>query len=413
MNIVFLSFRIAGLDGVSLEAVHWKEILERMGHKVTFLAGELDRSGVLLPELHFKWPYVYQIHERVVYGDEKYEDVERGIFTLAGKIEGKLREVLRHNGKVDLLIVANIFSLPMHFPLTVALSRIVGEYSIPTIARHHDFWWERQKYLESSLFKFFENWFPPKLPTVKHTVINSIAKAELKKRYGLDADIISDTFDFASNKAVADSYSKHFRPDFEIGAEDKVFLQPTRIVPRKRIELSIEFIKALNDPNAVLVISQREGDEQPGYEKKLKKLAQETGIRCKFIGDRVNSQRKIISGKRIYTLWDCYVNADFVTYPTEVEGFGNQFVETMYFKKPIILTPYPVYKSDIAPLGFETIELNGANFGKAVAKVNSLIADGQEYDRLVEKNFKIGEKHFSYDSTREKIKKILQTLPSV
>ena len=86
---------------------------------------------------------------------------------------------------------------------------------------------------------------------------------------------------------------------------------------------------------------------------------------------------------------------------------------TMYFKKPIILTPYPVYKSDIAPLGFETIELNGANFGKAVAKVNSLIADGQEYDRLVEKNFKIGEKHFSYDSTREKIKKLLQTLPSV
>ena len=66
--------------------------------------------------------------------------------------------------------------------------------------------------------------------------------AELKKRYGLDADIISDTFDFASGNYMKDSYSNHFRGDFKISEDEIVFLQPTRIVRRKRIELSIEFI---------------------------------------------------------------------------------------------------------------------------------------------------------------------------
>ncbi|OGM59732.1 hypothetical protein A3A75_02140 [Candidatus Woesebacteria bacterium RIFCSPLOWO2_01_FULL_39_10] len=410
MNIVILGYRVAGLDGVSLETVHWKNILERMGHKVTLVAGELDREGVLIPDLHFKSAKIAGIHDRVVYGNESYEKIERIVFDIAGTIEGKLRQFFRNGYKPDLLITPNVFSIPMHFPLAIGLARTIEEFSIPTIARHHDFWWERDRYNKSQMFPFFEKWFPPKLEKMTHTVINSLAQKSLFEKTAIEAPVISDTFDFENeSQGILDSYAKHFRNDFGLTENDIVFLQATRIVPRKRIELSIELISKLNIQSAVLVVSGTEGDEQKGYFKKLQSLAKEKNIRCKFIGERVNSQRKIVGGKRIYNLWDCYLNCDFVTYPTEMEGFGNQFVETMYFEKPIILTPYPVYDADIKPLGFEVIEMGEKITDEVAGKVNELIANESKRKEMVERNFEIAKTNFSYRVVENKINGILRS----
>ena len=398
MKIWFIATRIAGNDGVSLEAARWRDILTRMGHKVTFVAGELDRSGILIPELRFNWPDVVELHDKVLYGRNNYRKVESDIFTIAGKIEGKIRGVM--NGRPpDLLIVANVFSLPMHFPLAVALARVIEEYKIPSVARHHDFWWERKRFLKSSMFPFFARWFPPNLPQIKHVVINSIAKAELTKRTGIAADIISDCFDFGSKFNKSDSYSKKWREDFGIKNDDTVFLQATRIVPRKRIEFSIKLVKKLKNPKAILVIAGHSGDEGHDYELKLRELIKKEKVRAIFVGDFVNSKRRIKTfyhkrgepiRSRVYTLWDCFINSDYVVYPTEKEGFGNQFIEAVYFKKPIILTPYEVYKKDIEPLGFDVIK-----FGEKIRQVD------------VERNFELGKKHFSFEAIEGKIKRLL------
>lgn len=409
MNIFFLSTRISGNDGVSLEAVRWRDILTRAGHKVTFVAGELDRAGLLIPELHFQWPEVVRLHDKVLYEKNNYKKVEREIFELAGKIEGKLRELFNGGGKIDLLIVANVLSLPMHFPLAVALTRVIGEYGFPTIARHHDFWWERKRFLCSSMFPFFEKWFPPNLPNLRHVVINSIAQKELKKRFNLPSAIIPDTFDFESDLNKIDSYSKKFREDFRISTNDLIFLQATRIVPRKRIELSIELIKKLNDPRSVLVVTGKDEDEAGRYEHKIRKLAKDSGVKALFIGNFVNSKRKIkASGRRVYKLWDAFINSDFITYPTMLEGFGNQFIETVYFKKPIIVTPYEVYKKDIRPLGFEVVEMPDKVTDKVLDRVRDLIEDKNKVAEMVEKNFEIGRRNFSYETTKDKIDKIIK-----
>lgn len=419
MRVIILATRIAGVDGVSLEAVRWKEILRRMGHKVTFVAGKLDRSGVLIPELHFQWPKVTKLHDKVVYGKGDYRQVEAEIFEVAGKIEGKLREVFNRGKKIDLLIVANASSIPMHFPLAVALARVVEEFKIPTIARHHDFWWERKRYLKSTMFPFFQRWFPPKLPNIHHVVINSIAQKELKKRYEIDSTLIWDTFDFDSKKRVLDAYSKRWRKDFGINKNDLVFLQATRIVPRKRIELSIELVKKLNDPRVILVIAGHSGDEGKEYERQLRRKIKKEKIRAVFIGRYVNSERRIIATpnlrgrpkhRRVYTLWDCFVNADFATYPTSVEGFGNQFIETMFFKKPIITTPYEVFKADIAPLGFETITMPHKVTKKVVGEVKELTDNPKIRKKMVEKNFKLGKKYFDYEVVEKKLKKIFKQI---
>jgi len=383
-----------------------------MGHRVTFIAGQLDRSGILIPELHFQWPRVVELHDKVVYSKGNYKDIEAEVFKVAGDIEGKLRDVFHNGMKFDLLVVPNVFSIPLHFPLAVALARLIEEDNIPTIARHHDFWWERKRFNNSTMFEFFKRWFPPLLPSIKHIVINSIARKELKTRTGADAGVIWDTFDFSSQLNKPDSYAKGWRDDFGISKEDIVFLQATRIVPRKRIELSIELLSKLNEPKATLVIAGYSGDEGKGYEGKLRALCKERGIRYKFIGKFINSRRRVIQAnnkekklrRKIYTLWDCFVNCDFVTYPTVVEGFGNQFIETTYFRKPIVITPYPVFELDIKPCGFKVITMPDGVTKEVINNVRSLIDNPGEVERMVDYNYKLGKKYFDYEVVERKLK---------
>lgn len=415
MRVCILATRIAGNDGVTLEAKHWIKILKRMGHKVELLAGELDTGGTLIPELHFQAPEVTELYEKVVYGKNNYRQVEDKIFEQAGKIEGKLRKFFGRK-KIDLLIVPNVLSLPMHFSFAVALSRVLEETKIKTIARHHDFWWERDRFLKSHMFPFFERYFPPLLPNVKHVVINSPAQKEFERRTLIKPAIIWDTTDFDAKINRLDSFSKNWRQDFGITPNDRVLLQATRIVPRKRIELAIELLEKMADPKAILVIAGKAGDEGIDYEKYLRRLAKQKQIRVKFIGKFVNSRRRVVDYKtrfgqrktrRIYTLWDCYPNADLITYPTALEGFGNQFVEAMYFKKPIVVSPYQVYKTDIRPLGFEAIEMEKVT-REVVSQVRELLASPAQQERMVNKNFELGKRYLSYDWTIKRIEDLLK-----
>ena len=159
MKVVFLATRISGTDGVSLEAERWRDILQRMGHEVVFVAGQLDRSGIVIPELYFQWKQLGDMNNQVVYNGKDFEKYEAKIYEIAGRIEGKLRESLKNLGKIDLIVVPNALSLPWHVLSALPIARTIEEMETPTIARHHDFWWERDRYLKSSMRPFFEKWF--------------------------------------------------------------------------------------------------------------------------------------------------------------------------------------------------------------------------------------------------------------
>ena len=61
-----------------------------------------------------------------------------------------------------------------------------------------------------------------------------------------------------------------------------------------------------------------------------------------YLPDRLfKPQRQICrEGKnKVYSLWDAYIYADFVTYPSLYEGFGNALLETIYFQKAFSCQP--------------------------------------------------------------------------
>ena len=66
-RIAFVSTRIAGTDGVSLEIEKWARVLERMGVECYYIAGELDRPQercVLIKEAHFNHAEVLEVSRR-------------------------------------------------------------------------------------------------------------------------------------------------------------------------------------------------------------------------------------------------------------------------------------------------------------------------------------------------------------
>ena len=57
MKIGFISTRLAGTDGVSLETRKWAQVARQLGHEVYYCAGELEETGpnfTLIPDLHFR-----------------------------------------------------------------------------------------------------------------------------------------------------------------------------------------------------------------------------------------------------------------------------------------------------------------------------------------------------------------------
>lgn len=113
MHIGLLSFRIAGTDGVSLEAERWKLIFEKMGHRVTMIADELDRKGILVPTLHFNEPLMHCIETKAVRQKVCFKKLQKKVYRLAGKIEEDLKEIFT-KFKFNRLIIANALSLSAH-----------------------------------------------------------------------------------------------------------------------------------------------------------------------------------------------------------------------------------------------------------------------------------------------------------
>jgi len=109
------------------------------------------------------------------------------------------------------------------------------------------------------------------------------------------------------------------------------------------------------------------------------------------------------AGQKVYSLFDIYPHADLVTYPSFYEGFGNAFLEAVYFRKPVVVNTYSVYARDIHPLGFKTIEMSQLITNQVVDETRQLLSDKVLRAEWAETNFKLGLKYFSYSVARRKL----------
>ncbi len=416
MRIGFISTRLNGTDGVSLEVEKWATVLTRMGHEVFFCAGELggySAGGTLIPQLHFNHQSILALNRRA-FDDGVEADPEKlvdEIYEMADEIRAPLRHFIRSN-RLDLIIVQNALTIPMNLPLGIALTGLIAELGISTIAHHHDFYWERERYQLARIFDLLDTAFPAKLPTIQHVTINTIAQRRLKARRGIDSIVIPNVLDFANPPRGIDEYNADLRDTLDIKPGEFFFLQPTRVIRRKGIELALELLHRLDLPDPCLYITHSATDEGVNYWNWLRREARAMRVRLELIDYLVGAYRGRENGHKIYAVWDVYPHADLITYPSKYEGFGNALLEAVYFKRPVVVNRYPVYNADIGPLGFEFVELDGFVDDAAVKKVQELLSNPDYVREITEHNYEIAREYFSFEVLEHKLRDLLATFAS-
>jgi glycosyltransferase involved in cell wall biosynthesis len=398
-NIGFVSTRFAGTDGVTLEASKWAEVLKRSGHRYFWFAGLLDRN----PQISFLVPEAFFQHEKnrwidqQVFGKKRRDPaVSDAIFDLKTHLKKQLKEFIRAFD-IHLLVAENILTIPMHIPFGIALTETIAETQIPTIAHHHDFYWERTRFAVNAVGDYLRMAFPPKLPSIEHVVINSAAQEELALRTGISSIIIPNVLDFENPPQINEKQTDAFWQSIGLQKDDVKILQPTRIIQRKGIEHAVQLVEELYNPRYKLIISHEAGDEGFEYAEWLTQDARQRGVDLRLVNIHMSDpMNPDVNHKETYSLWDVYPHADLITYPSLYEGFGNAFLEAVYFKKPLLINRYATFVQDIEPKGFDLIAMDGYLTRKTVSAVKTILNIPQRRAQMVDTNYEIAARYYSY-----------------
>jgi glycosyltransferase involved in cell wall biosynthesis len=420
-RVGIVSTRLSGTDGVSLESAKWEAVLEQLGLSCFYFAGELDRPperSRLVPEAYYLHADIDAITTAAFVGgwqgaeaaDAEHPSIHRRDYfspyvrppTISRRVH-ELRDHLRdelyafiRDFDLDLLLVENALAIPLNLPLGLAITEVVAETGIPVIAHHHDFAWERQRFLVNSVADYIAAAFPPVLPSVRHVVINSAQAQQLASRTGLSSRVIPNVMDFDRPPAPPDDYGRGARADLGVLDGTYLILQPTRVIQRKGIEHAIELTRRLGVP-ATLVISHASGDEAGDYPERVREFAQLLDVNVRFESEIVGVERGTTAdGRRVYALDDIYPHADLVTYPSSIEGFGNAFLEAVYHRRPLVVNRYSTYEIDIEPHGFRVVELDNYVSHATILEARRLLEDPALAAEWAEVNYELARRHFSF-----------------
>ena len=408
-QIGFVSTRFDGTDGVSLETRKWAHVLKKLGYSVYYFAGQSDQPkeiSFVVPEAHFMHKDVQEIANISYRSKTRPPKITHRIHELRSHLKDNLYKFIKKYD-IELLILENAISIPMNIPLGLALAELIAETNMPVIGHHHDFFWERKRFLVNCIGDYLEMAFPPRLPSIHHVVINSLAATEMGKRRGINVAVIPNIMDYDNPPPPPDDYTASLRADLGIGPNEYFFLQPTRPLQRKGIEYTFELIRRL-EANTRLVISHAGGDEGKEYREHIRTYAELLDVHVNFVSDIIDTERGTTKdGRKIYTLGDVYPYADLVTLPSLLEGFGNAFLEAVYYRRPIFINTYTIYAIDIRPKGFQAVEFNGFVTEETVKHVRKTLKDRKMVEEMTEHNYKLGKKYYSFTVLEQQLQILL------
>jgi glycosyltransferase involved in cell wall biosynthesis len=438
-RVAIVSGKLGDVDGVSLETDKWIRVLREQGHEVFTIAGKYTSALADVPkdrqltldairfdsdlQRHYEhkvFPYLNSARPPLLNSDQRNEVVGE-LESLGADVANNLHDIIRENS-IDAIIAENTNAMPMTLLGGVAVHLLATDMRVATIFHHHDFWWERSRFSRNSIRDLLNRIMPPSDLGLEHVVISSYAAHILSSIKRVSPIVIPNCEDFDS-PPVSDEYNQSLRSELGFRDNDILVVQPTRIVPRKRIEDSVRLLARLVAvypefrERVQYVISLYQGDEpNENYIEEIREQSEKAGIRLHLISDRVASVRGVdAEGRRIFTNRDVLVNADLVTYLPVWEGFGNALLEAIAARAPVVATTYLVYKTDIMPSGIENIEIRDRYDedghlvipDTALESIHYLLTHPEYRHDLSERNFQIAKNEFGLDVLRNRLTKVL------
>jgi glycosyltransferase involved in cell wall biosynthesis len=301
----FVSYRLGGTDGVSVEAAKWMNALGTLGFESRRVGGEV--LGALRPsDVVVPWLALHPATEG------------------PAPDPGPLVALLDRG---DVAVIENVCSLPLNVNAARAVADAVSRSGSRIVLRHHDLPWQRPVTAGISDL-------PPRPPGALHVTINRRSREELAER-GITAVQIANAFDV---DAVPGRRAET-RHRLGFADDEVVVLQPARAIPRKNVPAALQYaerLDALVRPRRV--VFWLTGPAEDGYEAQLDELLAAARVRVALgLGPSPG---------------DAYAAADVVVFPSTVEGFGNPVIETMIARRPLVVGHYPVL-DEILAHGFE------------------------------------------------------------
>lgn len=433
MNILMIHFRVGATDGVSLEMSKWKKNFEKLGHLVYYAAAEENQAkAFLIPEMSILSDQHKKLFKNCFMSLDDYktdDELENEIISLSQVIENKLLKII-NDYEIDLIVPNNVSSLGLHLPTGLAIGNIIKKTQVKVIYHHHDFYWERERYSNPTcqfIIDYLNQYFPFHNSRTKHCVINHIAQHELKIRKDIDSYVVPNVFDFKEPLWIKDDYTNELKQILKIEDHDLVILQATRIEDRKAIELALDvthelyknkdelYLKELYDgrvfhkDSKIHFIVAGLNEMRSDLFLKLKNKMDHMPYEIHLISDMIASKRS--ENPKKFALWDSYMISDLITYPSILEGWGNQLLEGLFAKKPMVIYEYPVYLSDIKDFNLDLISLGSKHekiddlyhvedtyISKAVRKLLECLLSKRKYEEMVNKNFEIASKYLSFEA---------------
>lgn len=323
------------------EVVHQQALLlRRHGHRVRVLTGEGGDQGdgvdvAVHPVLGSRYPATIAAQES---GDADALDA------LTAHCLDVLRSCLDGMGT---LLAHNVLTMPFNLPLTRALRTLAGAGAVRVIGWNHDspyFYVDHDRRLQRPPWTVLRD----PHPAVRWVTISPARQTEFRALYGgaVVPDVVPNGIDPYRFLKVEPRTAALAEEQGLLDA-DLVLVQPSRLHPRKNVELSIRVLRSLRDTgsDARLLVSGAHDPHDPaaaGYARRLRSLAEELGVGAAVI---VVADHRLADGSRIpasdIVVRDLCMVADVLFLPSRSEGFGLPLLEAGLIRLPVACADIP------------------------------------------------------------------------
>jgi len=187
-NLAIIASRLKFADGVSIEADKWINEYIKLGYNVFLITGKLGEPTNLptleIPHMDYKHSEVRGI-KRMVFGAELQKEGIKAINILIENIKKRIKPKLKQyiiKNKIEVLSIEDFLGIPTNIPLTMAVTEIIKDLKIPTVARHHHLCWNNEYFTRFKNLERLNLKLPLDEKNVVHVVTTEFNQSSLKEK---------------------------------------------------------------------------------------------------------------------------------------------------------------------------------------------------------------------------------------
>lgn len=345
-KIVLLHYSSPPVVGGVEEVMKQQALLfHRLGHKVKVISGKGESLSREFPTTID--PIFSSLNPNVDLALKELKAGRNDRFKYVGDViyEHLKKEVNSYN----ILIVHNVMTMPYNLPLTYAVKKLSEDHRIKIISWNHD---SIYFYPDCPDMYHSEPWdiLKKKFPCINYVCISKFRCKQFQELYKINEEIpvIPDGIDPAGFFQLEPDSQKIIHEQ-KLYEADLIMVQPSRLIPRKNIELGLKVVGAMKRMGIdvrYLITGAYDSHEQKDvkYYRRLKEIAEDLNIAGEviFIAEyRTKNGKKIIPNHSF--IRDLYFIADILFMPSSSEGFGLPLLEAGAIKLPIACSDIPPF----------------------------------------------------------------------